>query len=58
MTIDMAKVRECNGKFGSVTSNGKSYGTVTVPAEGFERLIGYMLSTGKWHWIHKEFKKN
>ncbi len=60
MTIDMVKVKACDGyKIGSViTASGKAYGTVTIPTDGFERLVGYMLPTGKWHWIHKEFKKS
>jgi hypothetical protein len=60
MMLDMVKVKACEGyKIGSVCiASGKTYGTVTIPSDGFERLVGYMLPTGKWHWIHKEFRKS
>ena len=43
---------------GLTLTEGRSRGAITVPGEGFEKLVGYMYANGTWAWIHKSFKKN
>lgn len=58
MTINMNKVREAGGTVTTTTSHyGKTIGVVTIPAEGFNKLVGMCLPNGKWAWIHKDFRK-
>lgn len=59
MVLDMVKVKAVDGyKVGSVVAqNGKIRGVVTIPADGFDRLVGYCLSDGTWAWVKKDFRK-
>ena len=63
MVLDMVKVRESKGYVCGAIALGLN-GTlpmkavVTVPADGFDRLVGYhCLPNGQWAWVHKNFRK-
>lgn len=58
MLLDMAKVKAIEGyKVTTNIYNEKVYGVVTIPAEGFASLVGYMLPNGTWGWVNKKFQK-
>jgi len=55
---DMLKVVAQNGKF----QEGDDFIAYTVPAEGFDRLVGYAKADpigniSSFHWVHKDFRK-
>lgn len=58
MIMNMEKLRSVKGyKIGSVTINAKVRGVATIPADGFQALVGYMGTDGKWIWVRKDFCK-
>ena len=59
MTINMNKIRKVEGsRIDSIIApNGKVRGVAVIPADGFEALVGYCLSTGVWAWVRKDFRK-
>jgi hypothetical protein len=59
MTLDMTKVRAFDGfQVRSINGlDGLPKGVVTIPAEGFDKLVACCLSNGKWVWVHKNFQK-
>lgn len=60
MIIDFAKSAQIKGRVITTvqTKDGKTKGVVTIPDEGFERLIGMCDDKGTWVWVHKNFRKN
>ena len=59
MTCDMRKVQSTEGYkvTGLTLTEGRSRGAITIPADGFDKLVGFMYSNGTWAWVHKDFRK-
>jgi hypothetical protein len=58
MSLNMEKLRSvCGSKVGSIFMGTKIRGVVTIPADGFHALVGYMDNKGTWLWIRKDFLK-
>jgi len=58
MTLNMQKLNAVEGsKIGSIVVNDTIRGVATIAADGYQKLVGYMSNTGKWLWIHKDFRK-
>ena len=59
MLLDMDKVKVNEGyTIGAIQHREHTYGVVTIPSqEGFHKLVGFMLPTGVWGWVHKNYRK-
>ena len=58
LIMNMDKVKKTEGyTISAISYKDKMHGVVTIPDDGFARLVGYMLPNGRWGWIPKEFRK-
>lgn len=56
LKINANKVKAAKGFYDSITVKGKARIVISVPADGFERLVAYQNDEGENLWVHQDFR--